>query len=101
MKGNAYSFAQQVDREIEAQHSSTISAGEAVVNAFERNSSKSADSLYLKQPGLEIEIEAFEDDGPVDGHIRESRSGVSGSSERYGGTQANIAMRLIERVRVR
>ena len=29
-------------------------------------------ALHLKQPGLKVDVEAFEDDGPADGHIRES-----------------------------
>lgn len=73
MNGTAYSFAQQVDREIEALSLSDY------IRRKERGK-RLRDELYpicrlalhLKQPGLEIEVEAFEDDGPVDGHIRES-----------------------------
>lgn len=73
MKGNAYSFAQQVDREIEAlTRSDYLRRRGRGKRLREELYPISRLALYLKQPGLEIEVEAFEDDGPVDGHIRET-----------------------------
>jgi hypothetical protein len=73
MKGTAYSFAREVDRQIE----------ELTRKDYLRRRGRgkllreelypiSRLALHLKQPGLEIEVEAYEDDGPVDGHILES-----------------------------
>src|SRR5258705_4211576 len=73
MKGTAYSFAQQVDREIEALSlSDYLRRKDRGKRLRDELYPISRLALYLKQPGLEIEVEAFEDDGPVDGHIRES-----------------------------
>jgi hypothetical protein len=73
MKGSAYSFAQQVDREIEAlSRSDYIQRKDRGKVLREELYPISRLALHLKQPGLEIEVEAFEDDGPVDGHISES-----------------------------
>lgn len=73
MKGNAYSFAQQVDQEIEALRENDYLRRKGRGKRLrEELYPLSRLALHLKQPGLEIEIEAFEDDGPVDGHIRQS-----------------------------
>jgi hypothetical protein len=73
MKGTAYSFAQQVDREIEALSlSAYIQRKDRAKLLREELYPISRLALHLKQPGLEIEVEGFEDNGPVDGHIRES-----------------------------
>jgi hypothetical protein len=73
MKGTAYSFAQQVDREIEALSlSDYIRRKDRGKLLREELYPISRLALHLKQPGLEIQVEAFEDDGPVDGHIWES-----------------------------
>ncbi len=73
MKGTVYSFAQQVDREIEALTRDDYLRRKCRGKRLrEELYPISRFALYLKQPGLEIEVEAFEDDGPVDGHIRES-----------------------------
>jgi len=72
MKSTAYCFAKEVDRKIE----------ELTRDDYLRRKGRgkrlreelypiSRLALHLKQPGLEIEVEASEDDGPVDGHIRE------------------------------
>ena len=73
MKGTAYSFAEQVDREIEELTPSDYLRRKGRGKRLrEELYPISRLALHLKQPGLEIEVEAFEDDGPVDGHIRES-----------------------------
>jgi hypothetical protein len=73
MKGTAYSFAQQVDREIEALPENDYLRRKGRGKRLrEELYPLSRLALQLKQPGIEIEVEAFEDDGPVDGHIRES-----------------------------
>lgn len=78
MKDTAYSFAREVDRQIEAL------APDDYHRKFGRSKQLQEElypisrlALQLKQPGLEVEVEAFEDDGPVDGYIR-----ISGFRER-------------------
>lgn len=75
MKGRAYSFARQVDRQIEALDSTSY------LRKGKRDRSKKLQeelypisrlALHLKQPGLGVEVEAFEDNGPADGRIRVS-----------------------------
>jgi hypothetical protein len=73
MKGNAYSFAEQVDREIEAlTESDYLRRRDRGKRLREELYPISRLALHLKQPGLDIEVEGFENDGPVDGHIRET-----------------------------
>jgi hypothetical protein len=78
MKDTAYSFAREVDQQIEAL------APDDYHRKFGRSKQLQEElypisrlALQLKQPGLEVEVEAFEDDGPVDGYIR-----ISGFRER-------------------
>lgn len=71
MKDTAYSFAQEVDRQIEA-------LSPADYHRRIGRSKRLREELYpisrlallLKQPGLEVEVEAFEDSGAADGRIR-------------------------------
>jgi len=73
MKGTAYSFAEQVDREIETlTESDYLRRRDRGKRLREELYPISRLALQLKQPGLEIEVEGFENDGPVDGHIRET-----------------------------
>ena len=73
MKGTAYWFAQEVDRQIEmltrSDYLRRIGRGKLLREELYPISRL---GLHLKQPGLQIEVEAFEDDGPIDGHIQES-----------------------------
>jgi hypothetical protein len=73
MKDRAYSFAQKVDRQLEELSSSD----------FHRRIGRSKKlreelhpisrlGLYFKGPGLEVEVEAFENSGVADGHIHVS-----------------------------
>ena len=71
MKDTAYLFASEVDRQIEA-----LSDADYLLR---RDRGKllqeellpiSRLALHLKQPGLEVEVEAFENDGEADGCIR-------------------------------
>ena len=71
MKDNAYSFAREVDRQIEelapADYHQKFGRSKQLQEELYPISRL---ALSLKQPGLEVDVEAFEDDGPVDGHIR-------------------------------
>lgn len=71
MKDTAYSFAREVDRQIEelapADYHQKFGRSKQLQEELYPISRL---ALQLKQPGLEVEVEAFEDDGPVDGHIR-------------------------------
>lgn len=73
MKNTAYLFAKEVDRQIEEltrnDYLRRIGCGKLLQEELYPISRL---ALHLKQPGLEIEVEAFEDDRPADGHIRES-----------------------------
>jgi hypothetical protein len=73
VKGDAYSFATQVDQLIETLDSPTYlrrrDRGKVLQEELYPISRL---ALRLKQPGLEVEVEAFEDDGPADGRIRVS-----------------------------
>jgi hypothetical protein len=73
MKGDAYSFAKDVDQQIEALalHDYLRRRGRGKL-LREELYPISRLALHLKQPGLEVDVEAFEDDGPADGHIHES-----------------------------
>jgi hypothetical protein len=71
MKTTAYLFAGEVDRQIEAlsdedylkhrNHSKVIQEELLPISRL---------ALHLKQPGLEVEVESFENDGEADGYIR-------------------------------
>lgn len=70
MKEDAYTFAREVDRQIEGMDINTY------LNRVGRSSRLQEElyplsrlALHLKQPGLEVEVEAFENSGPVDGHV--------------------------------
>jgi hypothetical protein len=67
------SFAKDVDRQIEAltQHDYLRQCGRGKL-LREELYPISRLALHLKQPGLEVHVEAFEDNRPADGHIRES-----------------------------
>ena len=73
MKDTAYSFAREVDRQIEelthADYHMKLGRSKQLQEELYPISRL---ALQLKQPGLEVNVEAFEDDGPVDGHIRTS-----------------------------
>jgi len=72
-KDDAYSFASRVDQQIEALDSTTYLRGRDRAKRLQEELYPiSRLALQLKQPGLEVEVEAFEDDGPADGHIRVS-----------------------------
>jgi hypothetical protein len=72
MKGDAYSFAKEVDRQIEAlsldDYLRRRGRGKVLREELYPISRL---ALLLKQPGLEVDVEAYEDDRPADGHIRE------------------------------
>lgn len=71
MKFDAFMFAREVDRQIEELSS------DAYFRRIGRSKKLQEEllpisrlALQLKQPGLEVEVEAFENDGEADGHIR-------------------------------
>ena len=71
MKISAYCFANEIDRQIEAL--SSIDYGQRIGRSKvlqEELLPISRLALHLKQPGLEVEVEAFEDNGEADGHIQ-------------------------------
>lgn len=71
MKGTAYSFAKEVDRQIEELARSDYLRRKGRGKLLrEELLPISRLALHLKQPGLEIEVEAFEDNSVADGHIR-------------------------------
>jgi hypothetical protein len=73
MKGTAYSFAQEVDRQIEV-----LSLADYHLRSGRSKRLReelypiSRLALHIKQPGLEVEVEAFENSGTADGRIRVS-----------------------------
>ncbi|MBN8579810.1 MAG: hypothetical protein J0L96_03995 [Anaerolineae bacterium] len=71
MKNSAYLFAMEVDRQIEELSSADdlrhLNRGKLLQEEILPISRL---ALHLKQPGLEIEVEAFENNGEADGHIR-------------------------------
>jgi hypothetical protein len=70
MKASAYSFAQEVDRQIEAFGSADYHRRSGRIKRLrEELYPISRLALQLKQPGLEVEVEAFEDNGAADGRI--------------------------------
>ncbi len=95
MKTTAYLFASEVDRQIEALSK--------VDYLRRRNRGKvlqeellpiSRLALHLKQPGLEVEVETFENDGEADGHIR-----VTGFREQEFNVQVTCAFTHEESMR--
>jgi hypothetical protein len=73
MKDTAYLFAQKVDRQIEV-----LSLADYHLRTGRSKRLReelypiSRLALHLKHPGLEVEVEAFEDSGAADGRIRVS-----------------------------
>ncbi len=96
MKDSAYAFAVAVDQQLDelsddAYHRRVGRAKKLREELFPL----SRLALYLKLPGLRVEVEAFEDDRPIDGHIR-----ITGYREEdidveitYAGYGANEALR--------
>ena len=72
MRDNAFAFAIEVERQIEALtmeefhtrrgHSKVLQEEWYPIGRL---------GIHLKQPGLEVQVEAFGDNGPADGHIVE------------------------------
>ncbi|MHB1084853.1 MAG: hypothetical protein ACYCZA_08430 [Thiobacillus sp.] len=87
MKASAYEFSSEVDQQIDAL------SNEDYHRRFGR-SKKLREELYplsrlalhFKQPGLEVEVEGFEDSGRADGYIR-----ISGFREREFEVQITYA----------
>jgi hypothetical protein len=70
MKDSAYAFAAQVDRQIEEfSQEDYLKKSQRCKRLREEIYPISRLALFLKQPGCEVEVEAFENSGPVDGHI--------------------------------
>ena len=78
MRAKAYEFAEEVDRQIELltrkEYLQKVGRGKIL---REELFPLSRLGLHLKRPGNEVLVEAFEDDGPSDGHIH-----ISGFEER-------------------
>lgn len=71
MKDTAYSFAQKVDDQLEATSSSDYHLRTGRIKLLrEELYPISRLALQLKQPGLKVEVEAFENNDAADGHIR-------------------------------
>jgi hypothetical protein len=71
VKGTAYAFAGEVDREIESfSKTDYLERKGRCKRLLEEILPISRLALSLKRPGCEVEVEAFEDSGPVDGRIR-------------------------------
>lgn len=70
MKEQAYEFALQVDRQIEALSDDDyhLRVGRSKI-LQEELYPLSRLALYFKQPGIEVEVEGFENSGRADGHI--------------------------------
>lgn len=70
MKAPAYEFAEMTDARIEALSDAEYRshAGPAK-RLLEEVLPISRLGLYLKEPGLNVEVEAYENDGPDDGRI--------------------------------
>lgn len=70
MKDTAYSFAQKVDQQLEATSLSAYHLRSGRVKLLrEEIYPISRLALQLKQPGLKVEVEAYEDNGAADGRI--------------------------------
>jgi hypothetical protein len=95
MKDTAYPFASEVDRQIEslskADYLMRRDRGKVLVEELLPISRL---ALHLKQPGLEVEVEAFENDGEADGHIR-----VTGFREQEFNVQVTCAFTYEESMR--
>lgn len=95
MKNSAYLFAQEVDRLIEELSSDDYLRHEnRGKKLLEEILPISRLALHLKQPGLEIEVEAFENDGEADGHIY-----ITGFREDDFNTQVICDFRYAESLR--
>lgn len=73
MKLSAYVFANEVDRQIEVLSSDGYFLRPRTTRGKvlqEELLPISRLALHLKQPGLEVEVEAFENNGEADGHIQ-------------------------------
>lgn len=97
MKGAAFTFASEVDRQIEA-----IPADDYRMHTrpakrlLEELLPISRLGLYLKQPGLDVEIEAFENDGPIDGRIQ-----ITGFRQQTLNVQVTCDFTYEERLRMK
>lgn len=70
MKDTAYSFAQKVDQQLEATSSSDYHSRSGRIKQLrEELYPISRLALLLKQPGLQVEVEAFENNDAADGRI--------------------------------
>jgi hypothetical protein len=95
MKHNAYIFASEVDRQIEELSGADYLMRRARGKVLEEELRPiSRLALHLKQPGLEVEVEAFENDGEADGHIR-----VTGFREDEFNVQVTCAFTYEESLR--
>lgn len=71
MKNSAYAFAAEVDRLIDDLKAEDFHCKIGRSKQLrEELFPLSRLALFLKLPGLEVEVEAFENSGPADGHIR-------------------------------
>ena len=95
MKGTAYLFASEVDRQIEAlleaEYLMRRDRGKVLQEELLPISRL---ALHLKQPGQEVEVEAFENDGEADGYIR-----VTGFREQEFNVQVTCAFTYEESMR--
>ncbi len=70
MKCQAFEFAGEVDRQIEQLSSEDLHLRRGRAKRLQEELLPiSRLALHFKLPGLNVVVEAFEDDGPVDGHI--------------------------------
>jgi hypothetical protein len=71
VKGSAYAFAAEVDRKIESfSRNEDLKRKGPCKRLLEEILPISRLALSFKYPGCEVEVEAFEDSGPIDGRIR-------------------------------
>jgi hypothetical protein len=95
MKATAYLFARKVDRQIEALSDADYLMRRAPGKVLQEEFLPiSRLALHLKQPGLEVEVEAFENSGEADGHIR-----VTGFREQEFNVQVTCAFTYEESMR--
>ncbi len=95
MKATAYLFASEVDRQIEALSDADYLMRRVRGKVLQEELLPiSRLGLHLKQPGLEVEVEAFENDGEADGHIR-----VTGFKELEFNVQVTCAYSYEESMR--
>ncbi len=70
MKRNAFEFAQEVDRQIEQLSIEEYHLRQGRGKLLQEELLPiSRLGIHFKVPGLNVEVEAFENDGPVGGHI--------------------------------